>query len=48
MEPVLRAIGWHESRLDPAAVGHNANGSIDIGAFQINSATPALVTSTTI
>jgi len=34
---VLRAIGWHESRLDPAAVGHNANGSIDIGAFQINS-----------
>ena len=35
---VLRAIGWHESRLDPAAVGHNANGSIDIGAFQINSA----------
>jgi hypothetical protein len=40
---VLRAIGWHESRLDPAAIGHNANGSIDIGAFQINSAhLPAL------
>jgi len=35
---VLRAIGWHESGLDPAAVGHNVNGSIDIGAFQINSA----------
>jgi soluble lytic murein transglycosylase-like protein len=35
---VLRAIGWQESRLDPAAVGHNANGSTDIGAFQINSA----------
>jgi hypothetical protein len=35
---VLRAIGWHESRLDPAAVGRNANGSVDIGAFQINSA----------
>jgi hypothetical protein len=35
---VLRAIGWQESRLDPAAVGRNADGSVDIGAFQINSA----------
>jgi hypothetical protein len=34
---VLRAIGWHESRLQPQALGRNANGSIDIGAFQINS-----------
>lgn len=34
---VLRAIGWQESRLQPAAVGHNRNGSIDVGAFQINS-----------
>jgi len=34
---VLRAIGWHESRLQPQALGHNANGSIDVGAFQINS-----------
>jgi hypothetical protein len=34
---VLRAIGWHESRLDTAAVGHNADGSTDLGAFQINS-----------
>jgi soluble lytic murein transglycosylase-like protein len=34
---VLRAIGWQESRLRPTAVGHNANGSIDVGAFQINS-----------
>ena len=34
---VLRAIGWQESRLQPAALGHNANGSIDFGAFQINS-----------
>ena len=34
---VLRAIGWQESRLQPAAVGRNANGSIDVGAFQINS-----------
>ena len=35
---VLRAIGWQESRLQPLALGHNANGSIDVGAFQINSA----------
>jgi soluble lytic murein transglycosylase-like protein len=34
---VLRAIGWQESRLQPQALGHNANGSIDVGAFQINS-----------
>jgi len=34
---VLRAIGWQESRLQPAAMGRNANGSIDLGAFQINS-----------
>ncbi len=34
---VLRAIGWQESRLQPAAIGRNADGSIDIGAFQINS-----------
>ena len=34
---VLRAIGWHESRLRPAAIGRNADGSVDVGAFQINS-----------
>jgi soluble lytic murein transglycosylase-like protein len=34
---VLRAIGWQESRLNPAAIGRNANGSTDLGAFQINS-----------
>ena len=34
---VLRAIGWQESRLRPAALARNANGSIDVGAFQINS-----------
>jgi hypothetical protein len=34
---VLRAIGWQESRLRPAALGRNADGSIDVGAFQINS-----------
>jgi soluble lytic murein transglycosylase-like protein len=34
---VLRAIGWQESRLQPAAIGRNGNGSVDVGAFQINS-----------
>jgi soluble lytic murein transglycosylase-like protein len=34
---VLRAIGWQESRLRPDAVGRNTNGTIDLGAFQINS-----------
>ena len=34
---MLRAIGWQESRLQPTALGRNANGSIDLGAFQINS-----------
>ena len=34
---VLRAIGWQESHLQPGALGHNANGSIDVGAFQVNS-----------
>jgi soluble lytic murein transglycosylase-like protein len=34
---VLRAIGWQESRLQPEAVGLNRDGSVDVGAFQINS-----------
>jgi hypothetical protein len=34
---VLRAIGWHESRLQPDAIGRNRNGTVDLGAFQINS-----------
>jgi len=34
---VLRAIGWQESRLQPTAIGRNANGTVDLGAFQINS-----------
>ena len=34
---ILRAIGWHESRLQPAALARNADGSTDLGAFQINS-----------
>jgi hypothetical protein len=35
-EHVLRAIGWHESRLKPHAINRNRNGTVDIGAFQIN------------
>ena len=34
---VLHAIGWQESRLRPQALGRNPDGSVDIGAFQINS-----------
>lgn len=34
---VLRAIGWHESKIRPGAIGRNANGSVDLGAFQTNS-----------
>lgn len=34
---VLRAIGWQESGLRAAALGRNANGTVDVGAFQINS-----------
>jgi soluble lytic murein transglycosylase-like protein len=34
---VLRAIGWQESRLRPTALRRNVNGSVDVGAFQINS-----------
>jgi len=34
---VLRAIGWQESGLRPDAVGRNRDGSVDLGAFQINS-----------
>jgi len=36
-EWVLRAIIWQESRNHPNAVGHNTNGSIDVGYGQINS-----------
>ncbi len=34
---VLQAIAQVESKNDPAAVGHNRNGSVDLGLMQINS-----------
>lgn len=34
---VLNAVAWHESRWTADAVGVNANGTTDLGAFQINS-----------
>ncbi|WP_080428166.1 lytic transglycosylase domain-containing protein [Burkholderia ubonensis] len=34
---LLRAIGYFESSLNPAAVHKNANGTVDIGLMQINS-----------
>ena len=36
-EVVLRAIAWHESRMDPSAVGRNSNDSVDVGRVQTKS-----------
>jgi 2-iminobutanoate/2-iminopropanoate deaminase len=36
--PIMVGIARHESGLDPAAVHHNANGTIDVGIAQVNSA----------
>ncbi len=33
---LLQAIAWNESRMRTDAVAHNKNGSVDLGAFQIN------------
>ncbi|WP_179403694.1 lytic transglycosylase domain-containing protein [Burkholderia guangdongensis] len=35
---ILRAIAWFESKGNPDAVHRNANGSVDVGQAQINSA----------
>jgi hypothetical protein len=40
-EKELLAIAIIESRLNPKATGYNDNGTIDIGAFQINERTAA-------
>lgn len=34
---VLRAIAYHESRMRPATVNRNVNGSVDVGVMGINS-----------
>ncbi|MEN3262890.1 transglycosylase SLT domain-containing protein [Sodalis endosymbiont of Spalangia cameroni] len=34
---LLRAVAWHESRYNMAAIGRNKDGSIDVGIMQINS-----------
>jgi soluble lytic murein transglycosylase-like protein len=33
---LLRAIAWQESRMRASAIGRNANGTLDLGALQIN------------
>lgn len=35
-EAVLRAIAWHESKLNAWAIGRNSNGTLDLGRMQIN------------
>jgi type IV secretion system protein VirB1 len=35
--PIMVGIARHESGLDPTAVHHNANGTIDVGIAQVNS-----------
>lgn len=34
---ILRAIAYHESRMRPASLNHNLNGSVDVGVMGINS-----------
>lgn len=34
---LLRAIAWHESKHNTAAIGKNKDGTVDIGIMQINS-----------
>jgi hypothetical protein len=36
-EVVLRAIAWNESTMDPSAVRHNKNKTVDMGRMQTNS-----------
>jgi soluble lytic murein transglycosylase-like protein len=33
---ILRAIAYQESRFNPQAIGHNTNGTSDLGAFGAN------------
>nr|WP_063571476.1 lytic transglycosylase domain-containing protein [Luteibacter rhizovicinus] len=34
---LLRAIAYHESRMRPATLTHNTNGTVDVGVMGINS-----------
>lgn len=36
--PIMVGIAQHESRLDPTAIHHNPNGTVDVGIAQVNSA----------
>ena len=36
-ETILRAIAVTESSMNPQAINHNTNGSVDVGLMQINS-----------
>jgi hypothetical protein len=36
LAPIMVGIAQHESGLDPAAIHHNANGTVDVGIAQIN------------
>ena len=36
--PIMVGIAQHESGLDPIAIHHNANGTVDVGLAQVNSA----------
>jgi hypothetical protein len=38
LAPVMVGIAQHESGLDPAAIHHNTNGTVDVGLAQVNSA----------
>jgi hypothetical protein len=38
LAPIMTGIAQHESGLDPTIVHHNANGTVDVGLAQVNSA----------
>ena len=38
LAPIMVGIAQHESGLDPSAIHHNPNGTVDVGIAQVNSA----------
>lgn len=38
LAPIMVGIAQHESGLDPTAIHHNTNGTVDVGLAQVNSA----------